>query len=71
MKAHEADGSLSVQPHETFDSPFYERFRRLVAWCLHRRYLTIGITFGTFALGLVGMVIETSGRGARRRRRRG
>ncbi|MBW8760634.1 MAG: efflux RND transporter permease subunit, partial [Burkholderiales bacterium] len=55
MKAHEADGSLSAQPHETFDSPFYERFRRVVAWCIGHRWLTIGATVGIFLLGLVGM----------------
>ncbi|MFL6681219.1 MAG: efflux RND transporter permease subunit [Burkholderiaceae bacterium] len=55
MKAHEADGSLSAQPHETFDSPFYERFRRVVGWCIGHRWLTIGATVGIFVLGLVGM----------------
>ena len=55
MKAHEADGSLSTQPHETFDSPFYQRFRRVVAWCIGHRWITIGATIGIFVLGLVGM----------------
>jgi len=55
MKAHEADGSLSAQPHETFDSPFYERFRRVVAWCIGHRWITISATIGIFVLGLVGM----------------
>ena len=55
MKAHEADGSLSTQPHETFDSPFYMRFRRVIAWCLRHRWITIGATIGTFVLGIVGM----------------
>ena len=43
------------QPHETFDSPFYNRFRALIAWCLRHRWITIGATIGTFVLGLVGM----------------
>jgi multidrug efflux pump len=55
MKAHEADGSISTQPHETFDSPFYMRFRRVIAWCLSHRWITIGATIATFVLGLVGM----------------
>ena len=55
MKAHEPDGSLSAKPHETFDSPFYERFRRVVAWCIGHRWLTIGATVGIFVLGLMGM----------------
>ena len=55
MKAHEPDGSVSTQPHETFDSPFYQRFRRVIAWCLSHRWITIGATIATFMLGLVGM----------------
>ena len=55
MKAHEPDGSLSTMPHETFDSPFYERFRRVVAWCIGHRWITIVSTVGIFVLGLVGM----------------
>jgi multidrug efflux pump len=42
-------------PHELFDSPFYSRFRRLVNWCVLHRWVTIGLTVATFALGLVGM----------------
>jgi multidrug efflux pump subunit AcrB len=43
------------EAHELFDSPFYSRFRRLVDWCVHHRWITIGLTVGTFALGIVGM----------------
>jgi len=42
-------------PHELFDSPFYSVFRRTVNWCVQYRWLTIGITLLTFALGIVGM----------------
>ncbi len=42
-------------PHELFDSPFYSLFRRAVNWCVQYRWLTIGITLLTFALGIVGM----------------
>ncbi|MDP2366728.1 efflux RND transporter permease subunit [Rhodoferax sp.] len=42
-------------PHETFDSPFYNYFRKAVHWCVQHRWLTIGATLLTFALGLVGM----------------
>jgi len=41
--------------HELFDSPFYGRFRAAVNWCVKYRWLTIGITLLTFALGIVGM----------------
>jgi multidrug efflux pump len=41
--------------HEMFDTPFYNRFRRTVDWCVRHRWITIGITLLSFALGLVGM----------------
>ena len=42
-------------PHEMFNSPFYNRFRRTVNWCVAHRWLTIGATVLMFALGIVGM----------------
>ena len=41
--------------HELFDTPFYERFRATVDWCVQHRWATIGMTLAIFALGLVGM----------------
>ena len=41
--------------HELFDTPFYTRFRRSVNWCVEHRWLTIGATLLSFALGIVGM----------------
>ncbi|MEO8299115.1 MAG: efflux RND transporter permease subunit [Burkholderiales bacterium] len=51
---------LRVKPRtgghaELFDTPFYQRFRRLVNWCVAHRWLTIGATIGIFVLGLLGM----------------
>lgn len=43
------------EAHELFDSPFYLRFRRMVDWCVDHRWITIGVTVLTFALGIVGM----------------
>ncbi|WOI43745.1 efflux RND transporter permease subunit [Acidovorax sp. BLS4] len=43
------------QPHEAFDSGFYNIFRRCVDWCVRYRWITIGLTVATFALGIVGM----------------
>ena len=43
------------QPHEMFDSAFYNAFRRTVRWCVAHRYITIAATLGVFALGIVGM----------------
>jgi len=51
IKPHGAGG----QPHELFDGPFYANFRRLVNWCVQHRWLTIGATLLTFALGIAGM----------------
>lgn len=47
-----ADGASH---HEHFDTPFYNGFRRAVNWCVQHRWLTIGATILTFALGIVGM----------------
>ncbi len=44
-----------VAQHEHFDTPFYNTFRRAVNWCVEYRWLTIGATVLTFALGIVGM----------------
>jgi len=40
---------------ELFDGPFYGRFRRTVNWCVQHRWLTIGATIATLALGVLGM----------------
>ncbi len=42
-------------PHEMFDSPFYNTFRRAVNWCVLHRWITIGSTVFIFALGIFGM----------------
>ena len=51
---------LKVKPHlgdshEVFDGPLYVRFRALVDWCVQHRWITIGATVLTFALGIAGM----------------
>ncbi len=43
------------QPHELFDTPFYTRFRALVNWCVTHRWITIGLTAASLALGIFGM----------------
>ncbi len=42
-------------PHELFDSPFYQRFRAWVTWCIDHRWLTIGATVLTLIIGVLGM----------------
>jgi multidrug efflux pump len=46
---------VSSEHHEHFDTPFYRTFRRAVDWCVEHRWITIGATLLTFALGIVGM----------------
>ena len=42
-------------PQELFDSAFYNAFRATVNWCVKHRWITIGATLLTFALGIFGM----------------
>ena len=53
--AAQANKGITDDPHEVFDSPFYRTFRRLVDWCVLHRWITIGATVLTFALGIAGM----------------
>ena len=55
QEAAATDASAGNQPHEVFDSAFYNAFRRTVSWCVAHRWLTIGATLLIFALGIVGM----------------
>jgi multidrug efflux pump subunit AcrB len=56
---------LKVQPHahgdgahpaghDVFDTPAYNRFRRLVDWCVTFRMTTIALSLAVFALGVFG-----------------
>ncbi len=55
ITAEEAGLTTDSDEHELFDTPFYQRFRRMVDWCIEHRWITIGITIVVFVLGLVGM----------------
>lgn len=46
---------VASHPHESFDSAFYNTFRKTVNWCVKYRWVTIGLMILTFALGIVGM----------------
>ena len=54
LKAHKP-AAADADHHEHFDTPFYNAFRKLVNWCVQHRWITIGATVLTFALGIVGM----------------
>lgn len=48
-------GPAHAEDHDVYGTPFYTRFRALVAWCVRRRWLVIGITVLLFVLSIVGM----------------
>ena len=52
---------LKVKPHgqgesahDVFDTPFFQRFRRVVNWCVEWRMTTIALSLAVFALGVFG-----------------
>ncbi|MHA6830037.1 efflux RND transporter permease subunit [Ralstonia pseudosolanacearum] len=49
-KSHAGDGGH----HELFDTPFYNRFRSWVNWCVGYRKTVIVITLAAFVLGVFG-----------------
>jgi multidrug efflux pump len=50
------NGPAHAEDHDVYGTPFYSRFRQLVAWCVARRWLVIGITILLFALSIFGMI---------------
>ncbi|WP_334190086.1 efflux RND transporter permease subunit [Noviherbaspirillum sp.] len=52
LKAKPASGAGGH--HELFDTPFYQRFRSLVTWCVEWRKTTILLTLVVFGLGVFG-----------------
>ncbi len=48
-------GPPHADDHDVYGTPFYVRFRRLVAWCVRRRWLVVGLTLTVFALSIAGM----------------
>ncbi|WP_374279106.1 efflux RND transporter permease subunit [Azonexus sp.] len=48
-------GPPHADDHDVYGTPFYVRFRRLVAWCVRRRWLVVGLTLALFALSIAGM----------------
>jgi multidrug efflux pump len=50
VKPHAAGAS----EHDVFSSPAFERFRRVVNWCVEWRKSTIALTLGVFLLGVFG-----------------
>lgn len=40
---------------DLYDTPFYNRFKAVVGWCVAHRWVTIALTLLALALGIVGM----------------
>ncbi|MFD0740036.1 efflux RND transporter permease subunit [Lysobacter koreensis] len=41
------------QDHDPYDTPFYARFRRLLVFCVRRRWLVIGVTIAAFVASVL------------------
>lgn len=54
VKPHASVDGAQAGSHEVFDSPFYNRFRALVNWCVTWRKTTIALTLAVFGLGVFG-----------------
>jgi multidrug efflux pump len=52
VEAGQRTTQLTVDIHDT---PFYNRFKALVGWCVEHRWATIGMTLLALVLGVVGM----------------
>lgn len=51
--AHEPDG----HEHDIYDTRFYRRFRRLIGWCIERRWIVLGLTIVLFLIALAGFTL--------------
>ena len=40
--------------HDVYDTRIYRRFRRVVAWCIRRRWIVIGATAAAFVVSVAG-----------------
>jgi len=49
------DGPSEHHSDDAYQSAFFQRFRRVLEWCLRRRRLVLALTIGTFVLGIIGM----------------
>lgn len=50
-----AYGPTQAEDHDVYGTPFYQRFRRMIGFCVTHRWLAIGCTLALFALSIVGM----------------
>jgi multidrug efflux pump len=50
-----AERGAAGEAVDLYDTPFYNRFKALVGWCVAHRWITIGLTVLALVLGFVGM----------------
>src|SRR6185312_10923597 len=48
------DQRIDREAHDPYATPFYQRFRTLVEWCVQRRKTVIAATVAMFVLALIG-----------------
>jgi multidrug efflux pump len=46
-----------ADPGEVYDTALYRRFRRVIAWCIRRRWIVIGVTVLAFFASLGGFAL--------------
>lgn len=51
--AHEPVG----HEHDIYDTRFYRRFRRMIGWCIERRWIVLGLTIVLFVIALAGFTL--------------
>jgi multidrug efflux pump len=51
--AHEPVG----HEHDIYDTRFYRRFRRMIGWCIERRWIVLGLTIVLFVVALAGFTL--------------
>lgn len=49
-----ASGARHAAEHDVYDTRAYRRFRRVVAWCIRRRWIVIGATVAAFVVSVAG-----------------
>jgi multidrug efflux pump len=49
LPAAPAEDAAKPHAHDPYQRPFYQRFRRIVAWCVQRRWTVIAVTVLAFA----------------------
>jgi multidrug efflux pump len=52
--AGQTSNAAPAEHHDVYDTRFYRRLRRWIAWCIDHRGLVLGVTLALFMVGLAG-----------------